>query len=157
VRLDVRRQGEVRLVAARERDRLAAREPAVQPVAHGQAAFDRLVDQPGPLAIGDAQECPVPPRLGFTDNDVVALLRGLDGHTHAVGIRVIDRGQAEPRPQRRIRGAAIDPFGVPAAVVAFAVAIGLFVGVSVTTRPPADSGRAFMEDIRPALDRMRVW
>lgn len=53
--------------------------------------------------------------------------------------------------------AGINPFGVPNAVAAFAVAIVLFVAVSLATRPPADRGRSFIDDLRVDLDRWRAW
>jgi len=45
-------------------------------------------------------------------------------------------------------------WGVPYAVVAFVVTVILFIGVSLVTRPPEDRGKAFIDDIAPAL---RKW
>jgi SSS family solute:Na+ symporter len=45
-------------------------------------------------------------------------------------------------------------WGLPDAVVAFAVTIALFLLVSLVTRPPADRGQPFIDDLRPDLDRM---
>ncbi|CAN5645819.1 sodium:solute symporter family protein [soil metagenome] len=46
--------------------------------------------------------------------------------------------------------------GVPNSVTAFAVAIGLFVAVSLATRPPPDRGAGFIDAISADLRRMRV-
>lgn len=54
------------------------------------------------------------------------------------------------------RLAGIDPWGVPGVAAAFLMTIALFIGVSLWTRPPADRGRPFIDDLRPALDRLRV-
>ncbi|MDZ7749050.1 MAG: sodium:solute symporter family protein [Halofilum sp. (in: g-proteobacteria)] len=50
-----------------------------------------------------------------------------------------------------------DPLGVPAAVWALAVAVLLFVGVSLATRPPAERARAFIDEIDGELARHRIW
>ncbi len=45
---------------------------------------------------------------------------------------------------------------LPNPVISFAVAIAVFVGVSLVTRPPADRGAGFIDGIRDDLRRMRV-
>jgi SSS family solute:Na+ symporter len=50
--------------------------------------------------------------------------------------------------------AGINPMGIPYAVVAFALTVALFVGVSLVTRPPADRGKAFIDDVKPQLDEL---
>jgi len=52
--------------------------------------------------------------------------------------------------------AGLNPLGIPYAVVGFALSIALFVGVSLATTPPADRGKAFIDDVRPQLDRLRA-
>jgi len=47
-----------------------------------------------------------------------------------------------------------NPWGVPYAVVSFILTVALFIGVSLATRPPEDRGRAFIDDLAPAL---RKW
>jgi solute:Na+ symporter, SSS family len=47
-------------------------------------------------------------------------------------------------------------FGLPGPVVSLAVATGLFVAVSLVTRPPADNGAGFIDGIADDLRRMRV-
>lgn len=49
------------------------------------------------------------------------------------------------------------PFGIPDVVWIFAATVILYVVVSWLTRPPADRGRAFIDDLRPELDRLKVW
>lgn len=53
--------------------------------------------------------------------------------------------------------AGINPLGVPNAAAAFLVAIALFVGVSLLTRPPAERAKSFIDDLRPSLERWRAW
>src|SRR5690606_23707741 len=50
--------------------------------------------------------------------------------------------------------AGINPWGVPYAVVAFALTGALFVGTSLLTRPPVDRGKAFIDDLKPHLERL---
>jgi solute:Na+ symporter, SSS family len=45
---------------------------------------------------------------------------------------------------------------LPNPVVSFAVAIAVFVGISLVTRPPADRGAGFIDGIRDDLRQMRV-
>ncbi|MEX2409432.1 MAG: sodium:solute symporter family protein, partial [Rhodovibrionaceae bacterium] len=49
------------------------------------------------------------------------------------------------------------PFGLPDAVWIFAATVALYVVVSWATQPPADRGRAFIDDLRGELDRMKIW
>jgi SSS family solute:Na+ symporter len=49
------------------------------------------------------------------------------------------------------------PLGIPDAVWIFAATVILYVAVSLATTPPADRGRAFIDDLRPQLDRLKVW
>ncbi|MBL27086.1 MAG: hypothetical protein CMM50_05985 [Rhodospirillaceae bacterium] len=54
------------------------------------------------------------------------------------------------------RFAGVNPWGMPGVAAAFFVTIVLFVAVSLATRPPADRGRSFIDDLRPQLDRLRI-
>ena len=45
-------------------------------------------------------------------------------------------------------------YGMPDVVVIFAVSIVRFVAVSLATKPPADKGKAFIDDLKPELDKM---
>lgn len=53
-----------------------------------------------------------------------------------------------------VRGPPV--LGLPDAVVTFVVTIALYVGVGLATKPPADRGRGFIDEIRPALDRLGI-
>jgi SSS family solute:Na+ symporter len=46
--------------------------------------------------------------------------------------------------------------GIPYAAIAFAVTTTIFVGVSLLTRPPDGRGKAFIDDLKPQLDRLRA-
>jgi SSS family solute:Na+ symporter len=52
--------------------------------------------------------------------------------------------------------AGYNPLGIPYAVVAFALTIALFVGVSLATRPPDDRGQPFIDDLKLQLHRLRA-
>lgn len=49
------------------------------------------------------------------------------------------------------------PLGIPDVVWILAATVILFVAVSKATTPPADRGRVFIDDLRPQLDRLKIW